>query len=415
MCSEFGTDSATVNVFVARQPIFDRDQTVHAYELLFRSGLQNYYDSLEPDKATVDVISNSFFIIGFDQLTDGKRGFINFTRDLLLKGVPLLVPPEVVTIEIMEDIKPDEHVLGTCRELKQLGYKLAMDDFVLDHRGSPLIEHADIVKVDFLGTEPEDRRRICEELTDRGVEVLAEKVETVDDFQQALDWGYSLFQGYFFSKPVIQTGKHISGNKLAYLQVLNEINQPGISYDDLEAAIKQDVSLTYKLMRFMNSAWFGLRYEVVSIKHALVLLGPKEIRKWFALVGLSHIASEKPQELILRAIARAKAAELLGPNVGMGEYCSELFLMGMFSLIDALTDSPMSEVLERLPLKIDVKKALLGEMCPFRTVHDTIVSYERGEWDVFSQSADHLRLDENVMPGLYRQSLRWANDAFAIL
>jgi c-di-GMP-related signal transduction protein len=406
---------AVMNVFVARQPIFDRTKSVYGYELLFRSGFENYYKALDPDRATVDVISNSFFVIGFDQLTDGRRAFINFTRNLLVQGVAALLPKDQVTVEILEDVEPDETVLEACQGLKQAGFSVAIDDFVSEHEGSPLIQYADIVKVDFMQTAPAERRSICQDLTARGVAALAEKVETAEEFDEALDSGYSYFQGYFFSKPVVHSGKQIAANKLTYLQILAKVNQPGISYEELEQLIKQDVSVTYKLLRFMNSAWFGFRSEIKSIRHALILLGPKEIKKWFALIALSQVATDKPQELMLRAVARAKVAEAIAPAIGMADRSSELFLMGMFSLIDALMDTTMPEILEKLPLDQEIKRALLGEDCPFRTVYGMIEAYEKADWDRFAELARTLGVDENVVPDLFTDSLKWANEAFTIM
>jgi EAL and modified HD-GYP domain-containing signal transduction protein len=402
-----------VSVFVARQPVFDRTKEVYGYELLFRAGLENCYDPPDADQSTLDVISNSFLVIGLDDLTDGKKGFINFTRNLLMNNVPSLLPKDSVVVEILEGIQPDEEILAACRKLKTSGYLLAMDDFVLAHRDSPFIQLADIVKVDFLGTSAEERKLISKYLTGKGVRVLAEKVEAVDEFDQALEMGYTYFQGYFFSKPVVRAGAKLSGNKLAYLRLLNEINKPDISYDDIEVFIKQDLSLTYKLLQFINSAWFGLKREIDSIKHALVLLGPKEIRKWFALVALRHMATDKPQELMLRSITRARLAEGMGPLVGMRDRGSELFLMGMFSVLDALMDVPMKDVLAKLPLNEEVKGALLGQPGRFRHVFDLMLSYEKGQWDDFSRHAEELQLDEELIPQLYTDALRWASQAFA--
>jgi EAL and modified HD-GYP domain-containing signal transduction protein len=320
-----------------------------------------------------------------------------------------------VGVEILEDILPDDQVLGICRGLREAGFTIAMDDFVFWDQGNPLIQYADIVKVDFMGTTPEQRHVLCRDLNAVGVRVLAEKVETAQDFDQAFVDGYSLFQGYFFSKPVVQGGKHIAGSKLTYLQVLYEVNQPGISYDDLEGLLKQDISLTYKLLRFMNSAWFGFRSEIRSIRHALILLGPKEIKKWFALIALSHIATDKPQELILRAVARARVAEGLAPLVGMADRRSDLFLLGMFSLIDALTDTPMADIMAKLPLDQEVKTALLEQEGRYKPVYDLIVAYEKGEWALFAANAGKLGLDESAVPDLMFESLKWANEAFAAI
>lgn len=401
-----------MSVFVARQPIFDRKKKVYGYELLFRSGLENAYDSSDPDGSTLEVITNSLFVIGMDDLTGGKMGFINFTRKLLTDQVGSLLPKGAITVEILEDIEPDEEVLDALRKLKEAGHMLAMDDFVTQHIDSPMIELADIIKVDFMATAVEERKRIFESLADKNVKMLAEKIETTEDFDQALDCGYSYFQGYFFSKPIIRQGKQISGNKLTYLRLMNEVNKPGLSYEEIEALVRQDLSLTYKLLRFMNSAWFGFRAEISSIKHALVLLGPQEIKKWFALVALRHMASDKPDELGLRSMTRARACELLGPLVGMEKRAGDLFLMGMFSFIDALTDMPLADVLGQLPLKEDVKSALQGTPSRLRSVFDTIRTYEMGQWDEFAASAADLNLDEQLVPEVFDDALKWARQAF---
>jgi len=399
--------------FVARQPIFDRDKRACAYELLFRSGLEESYQGSDGDASSLEVIANSFIEMGLDELTGNKRGFINFTRNLLLSDVADLLPPEWVTIEILEDVEPDKEVLSACKHLKDLGYALALDDFVLADRGSPLLDVANIVKVDFAGTTPEDRKRLTDELNPRGIECLAEKVETHQEFAEAMACGFVYFQGYFFSKPVTRTTNKISGNKLAYLRTLQEINRPELSYEDLEAGIKQDVSLTYKLLRFINSVWFGLRHEVKSIKHALVWLGPKEVRKWFSLVSLRDMGGDKPDELIRCAMLRARMGELLAPLVGLKANAANLFLMGIFSVLDAMLDAPLEEVIAKLPLDKQVHAALLGEPSKYRQILEMIVSYEQGDWQDFADRAAELRFDPNRMPAIFNESVTWAEAAFS--
>lgn len=404
-----GTDTT---VFVARQPIFDRKKAACGYELLFRSGLANHYDASDGDTSTLDVIANSFVNIGLDELTGGQRGFINFTRNLLLQDIADLLPPDRITVEILEDIEPDDEVLRACERLKTAGYVLALDDFVLADRASPFLDLADIVKVDFTASTPDERKQAAALLNERGIAPLAEKVETVEDFDAAMADGYAYFQGYFFSKPVIHQGRSIPGSKLAYLRVLQEVNRPEISFDDLERIVQQDVLLTYKLLRFVNAAWFGLRHKITSIKHALVWLGPREIRKWFALVTLRNLGTDKPNELFLRALVRAKLGEAFGTVDGLEKSASELYLMGMFSVIDALLDVPMEEILPKLPLSEDVNAALLGQPGRFRSVHDTMVSYERGDWGEFSTHAREVPLSEHLMPRMFSESLKWANHTF---
>ena len=402
-------------VFVARQPIFGRDQNVFGYELLFRSGAENAYDATDPDASTLDVITNSLLDIGLDELTGHKRAFINFTRNLLLEDVMELLPKDLVTVEILEDIEPDEEVLAACRRLKDEGYVLALDDFVLADSGSAFLDLADIVKVDFVGTTAEERQSIAEDLTRRGIRMLAEKVETAEEFQEALSGGYDYFQGYFFSRPVIHATRKISGNKLNRLRILEQVNRPELSYEDIDAIICQDVSLSYKLLRYMNSAWFGLRYPIESIKRALVQLGTQEIRKWAALVTLRDMGEDKPNELLLMSMRRAKMSESIGAMTAMNQQGSELFLMGMFSVIDALLDAPMQDVLDKLPLEEQIKMALLGQDCPFGAVYNAVRTYEKGAWDDFAQYAAALNLDILKMPQTYASSLRWAEEAFSVL
>ena len=401
----------TTSVFVARQPIFHRAKNVHGYELLFRSGRENQYDGTDGDAATLDVIANSFTTIGLDELTAGQRGFVNFTRNLLLQDVANLLPPDQITVEVLENIEPDEEVTAACRRLKDAGYTLALDDFVLTDVNHPLLDLADIVKIDFMATPPEEQKRVAGVLNDRKIKALAEKVETDEEFQRAEADGYTYFQGYFFAKPTMHEGKDVPSNKLARLRLLEQMNRPEISVDETEQIIKQDVALTYKLLRFINSAWFGLRHKVASIRHALVWLGPKEVRKWFALISLRDMGTDKPNELFYRAMTRAKMGEGIAPASGMHKHASELFLMGMFSMMDAVLDTPMSEVLTKLPLDDQVKTALLGGSCPFRWVHDLIAAYERGEWEKFSNHAGQLNVDESVVPPIFNESIKWANQA----
>jgi EAL and modified HD-GYP domain-containing signal transduction protein len=402
-------------VFVARQPIFDEKKVVRAYELLFRSGMENRYTGTSGDISTLDLIASSLLVIGLDDLTGQKRAFINFTRNLLLEDIANLLPGDRVTVEIVENIEPDEEVLAACRKLKDTGYTLALDDFVLSNMGTPFLDLADIVKVDFLGTRTEDRARIAEDLGRRHITALAEKVETVEDFDAAVATGYTLFQGYFFSKPVIQVGNRLTSNRLNQFRLLNEVSRPDFSYDQLDDILKQDVGLTYHLLKYINSVWFSLRHEVTSIRHALILLGPGEIRKWAALMSLRNAGSDKPSELFLQSITRARMGECLAPLIGMKPQAPDFFLMGMFSVIDALLDMSMADILPKLPLATPVAQALKGEAGIFKTAKDTIVAYEKGDWSTFAANAKCLGLDTRLMPVLFTDSLRWASQAFGLI
>ena len=402
-------------VFVARQPIFDKHKTVRAYELLFHPGAEASPAGADADATTLDLIASSLLVIGMDELTGQKRGFINFTRNLLLKGTPDLLPSDLVTIEIATSIQPDDEVLAACGKLKAAGYTLALDGFALSDLGNPLLELADIVKVDFSATAPQERARIAEQLEQRNILSLAKKVETIEDLDAAVATGYTYLQGDFFSRPVIHAGNRITSNRLNQFRLLNEVYRPDLSYDELEAIVKQDVALTYHLLKYINSVWFALRYEVTGIKHALIVLGAGEIRRWAALMGIRGASRDKPSELFLRSLTRARMCESLAPHVGMGATASDLFLMGMFSVIDALLDMPMAEILPKLPLTPAVTQALLGQPSPFQIVKDVVVAYEKGDWEAFAANAKSLGLDTQIMPATFSGSLRWANQALGLI
>lgn len=402
-----------MEVFVARQPIFTKNKNVFAYELLYRSGKQNFYDHTDGDQATSDVITNSFSVIGIDTLTGGKRAFINFTQNLLKKEMATIIPPGSVVIELLEDIVPDEEILAACRKLKQLGYTLALDDFVAFNKISPLIDLADIIKVDFLKAKPDDWKAIPREIGNGRIRFLAEKVETLEQYEEAMACGYSYFQGYFFSKPEIFSGQDLAPYKLNYLRIIQEINRFGGDFDRIEEIVKQDVSLSYKLLRLINSAAFGLVTKVTSIKYCLVLLGIKEFVKWVTLVSLRNIGEDKPDELIILSLIRARFAELLAPEVGLRERSSDLFLLGMFSMIDALMDKPLQEIIDEIPVADDVKDALLGNVNPLREIYDVIIAYERGEWDVLAEKTARLDVPESEVSRLYITALQWVQQIFS--
>ena len=404
-----------MDVFVARQPIFDRQQRVFGYELLFRSCLTNAYDGTEGTQATSQVITTSFFSLDMGKILGGKRAFINFNRDLLVGECVSVLPSEIAVVEVLESVEADEQVMAACKHLKERGYLLALDDFVCEERLAPLAEVADIIKVDFLATPEAERRRLVRRYSGRGIKLLAEKVETPEQFRQAYQMGYSYFQGYFFARPVIISGRDIPAFKLHYLQILKEINLPELDYQRLENMIKQEVSLSYKLLRYINSAAFGWRGPIESIRQALVLLGESESRKFVSLVALPFLAQDKPEELVVTAVIRARFCESIAPRVGLSNRKADLFFLGMFSLLDVIMDRPLEEVLAEVGLAPDVREALLEKSCgrnPLGWILELVRCYEAAEWDRLAQAARHLRLPAEVIPDLYLDSVHWADSVF---
>lgn len=402
-----------LEIFVARQPIFDIKKNVYAYELLFRSGLDNYYDTcLDGDNSTAKLIVNSFLLIGLENVTNQKKAFINFTRNLILNRAPSLIPNHLVSVELLEDIEPDENIVNACSELKAKGYEVVLDDFVFSEKYRPLMALADIIKIDFLQTKGIDRKRIVELSGGGPVKFLAEKVETEADFQEALDLGFELFQGYFFSKPIIISGRDIPSVKLNHLRLLSEINRPDVEFEKLEEIIKHDVSLTYKLLRFINSAYFRFSIKVESIKHALVLLGVREVKKWASILAMGVIGEDKPQEVINMSLVRAKFCELIAQEIGKKSVASDFFMMGLFSFIDVMIGRPMSEILGNLYLDENVKNALLGEKNIYAEVFALVVAYESGNWERVGDLSARIGLSEIGLPTYYFSSTKWATMSF---
>ena len=401
-----------MDTFIARQPIFDRNKKVYGYELLFRSGIENFFNHSVPDQATSKVISDSFFLFGIPSLTGGKRAFINVSEDFLLGEYLFLIPKEQIVIEVLENVSVNSQVIQACEKLKKKGYLIALDDFVYEDSSHPLLRWADFVKVDFLSTEPEKRKELIEKFSGRGIRFLAEKLETPLSFREAKIFGYQYFQGYFFKKPDILASKDISGFKLHYLHLLQEIHRPELNFKQLEKIIKKEVSIAYKLLRYINSAYYGLPNKISSILQALTLLGEKEVRKWCSLITLAHMGVDKPEELVMEAIVRARFCESMAPMASLPQQKDDLFLLGMFSLIDAILDRPISDILDEIPLEEKIKMALLGEENALRDVLETFLVYQKGNWEKLSKQCQKLCVKEELISKLYWDSMKWAQDSF---
>jgi len=402
-----------MDVFVARQPIFTKNQKIFGYELLFRNSLDNAYNCNDGDQATSDVICNSFFAIGMDNLTGGKRAFINFTENLLIKEIPMLLPKELVVVEILENVEPTIELIEACKKLKEAGYLLALDDFVFQPKFVPLLNLADIIKIDFLSTTGHDRKRVMQDVGNRGIKFLAEKVETRADFEQAVKLGYAYFQGYFFSKPIVLKGKDIPTNKvnqLRVIRVLRELEKENFKFGAIEQFIMYDVTLSYQLLRFINSVAFSLANEISSVKQALVLLGKNEIFKWVSLIVMRTVGDNKTDGILVTSLTRAKFCELIAEKAGLKEREPELFMMGMFSLIDVFIRRPLKAILAELPISEDVKGALLGENNKLSQVYRLTLAYERAEWADFTMYAANLGIKEEDIPDYYKKAVAWADE-----
>ncbi len=361
--------------YLARQPIFDVRQNVIGYELLFRGGPESLFSAVNSDRASLTTMDSSL-LLGTSSLAGGKRAFINCTRELLVDGLVTLLPPDLTVLEILEDVEPDEELIRACQTLVAKGYTFALDDFAPGQLESPLLPLASIVKVDFCETSREEQTRLCAQLKRRGLTVLAEKVETQEDFSFAKGAGYTCFQGFFFCRPLMMAARDIPATHAHYLGLLQSVNTSALDIRGLEKIIRPDVSLCYRLLRYLNSAAFGL-YPVRSIRHALILLGEREVRKWISLVTAAMISREKPTELIRLALVRAHFCESCAPPTNREDY----FLAGLFSLLDAMLDRPMSDLLEQLPISNECRDALLGKDNGIARTLNMAIACERGDFD----------------------------------
>lgn len=393
--------------YVARQPIFDREKRVFGYELLFRDGVENAFLSGDAEMASRATLDRSL-LVGLDMLCDGKRAFVNCTRDTLIKGLVTLLPATSTVVEILESVPSDPDVISSIERLKEAGYMIALDDFVMDDPREPLAEMADIIKVELKLTTQEQRAAMVKRYGPWKRRMLAEKVETQEEFSAAQEQGFVYFQGYFFREPEMVSAHEMPANRINYLRMLQAVSGPDLDVQRLEQLIKGEASICYRLLRYLNSSMFGFRSEIHSVKHALAILGEREMRRWVRLVAAVGAGQDSSSDLLLSSLVRARFCELLAPKVKHGE--SDLFLMGLLSLIDAMLEIPMASVLDMVPLDKETKAVLLGQPSLLRPVHRLMLAHESGEWEETSKLAESMNLNSEETAGQYLQAQQWARE-----
>lgn len=395
-----------MDVYVARQPIFDRNMNVFGYELLYRRSMNNFFESTDDDKATAELINNAFLTMHIHELTDETKAFINFSQKMLVEEIPLLLPVNSVVVEVLEGVEINESVIEACRKLREDGYIIALDDFVMNESYLPLMEIAHIVKIEFSAVNYAKQREIMKQYKNK-IKFLAEKVETREEFQLAMDMGYDYFQGYFFSKPVIIKGKEIESLNVNLIKILSELSKNEPEYQQISEIIETDLGLSYKLLKLANSAFFGSKNKILSIKQALVQLGIVEIKKWIYVMMLKDIQSIENRELIKNCFIRAKFMELLAIETGKKDKSLEYFMTGMFSYIDVLLNRDMDIIVDEISLPDDVKEALLGGSNEIKKVLDMVINYESLKRNVFGINKTNLGISHEKFMSLYIKSLMW--------
>lgn len=397
-----------MNVHVARQPIFDKHMKVYAYELLYRSD-KGINDARDGSTKTGEVVFNTLVTLGLDTILNGRKAFINFTKETIHENMPQMFSTEVLVVEILEDVVPDEHFIEQCKSLKSNGYVLALDDFDTTYQYDSVIELVDIIKVDFMTNTLEQRRQIVNKYKNYNVKLLAEKVETREEYIEAIDMGYDYFQGFFFSKPVIVSGNDFKVFNNTYIMLLAELNKDEPSYAKLEEIVMKDFSITFKLLKLVNSAAYYSSNRITTIRHALTILGFKELKKWFSLLMIRDAGSSQPKELIRMSLIRAKMFESMLKHTSLRSKASEGFLVGMLSLADVILDRRMEEVIADIPLDKDIEKALFHEEGIYTEFLEVIENYEQGEWDRIKEMIPEHNLQFIDISNDYLTAIDWVN------
>jgi len=386
--------------FIARQPIFNPKLEVVGYELLFRG--QGYAAGALIDdagRATATVVLNALTELDMNRVVSNKTAWVNVSREFVLDGLIQAVPPSVVGLEIPETETFDDEMVEALRELKDAGYRMALDDFRGRDGTEAMLELFDVVKLSMPDLGRQGLRDLTERLRSFPGKVLADKVGTQPDHEVCIAVGCDLFQGYFFCRPAVVGTRGIAANRLALLQVVAALNDPAVQFSEIEQLVTKDVALSFRLLRYVNSAYFGLRGDVRSIGQALALLGLDNVRRWATLSTMASI-DNKPTELTLTALIRARFCELAGAKLPIGS-SSELFTLGLFSVIDGMMDAPMLDVVSSLPLAEDIREALVQRRGPMGQLLDCVVALENGEDDGTVTKAGEV----------YLEALMWANSA----
>ncbi|OED55309.1 EAL and HDOD domain-containing protein [Aliivibrio fischeri] len=394
--------------YVARQPILDLSKNTIGYELLFRDGPKNTFPLVEAEEATSRLLSDHF-LSSYCNATNDKLGFVNFPQQSLLNLVPTLFNPDNLVVEILEDCIPSPELLVAIKRLAKLGYKLALDDFEPNPDWTPFLPYIDIIKFD-MRTMPILKAKLfirhCEKYS---IKFLAEKVETYEEFEQAKEAGFTYFQGYFFSKPEMLQQRAIQPNQLAIIQLYQEISAPSVDFNTVEKYITQDVSLSYKLLRFVNSSSI-IDKPITSFKQALVYLGETKLRQFVSLVAVAHATQHKPQSLYTLSIHRARLCELIVTKTDIELEPSQAFLVGLFSLLEPLLDQPLETLIQHLPISIEIKQALTERKGLLGKLILAIESYEKADWNIVSECCHALKITEKEFTACYQESAKWVDD-----
>jgi len=389
--------------YVARQPILDLRSEVHAYELLFRSGPESTFRG-DGDFATRTMLDNSV-IFGLEKLTAGLLAFVNCTMESLTERLVEVLPPSMTVLEILETLEPTPELIAACCKLKATGYRIALDDFIWKPKFEPLVELADYIKVDFLQTDATGRQELFRRLSGSTAVLVAEKVETQEEYKQACAEGFTLFQGYYFCRPLLLKYRKIPTNQFSHLQILKLLQHEPLDLRQLSQLVKQDTSLTYRFFRLVNSPLFAMRQEVRSIQAALLVVGDDTVRRIATLAITSEFNAKRPPEILRMAFVRGRFCELAAGLCAMGS--AEQYLLGMFSLLPAMLRIPMADLAPALPLREKIREALLGAANLESSLLHWVEFHECGNWKNCDEIVRSRGLNQVELIRCYTEAIVW--------
>lgn len=395
--------------FIARQPILDREKDVFAYELFFRDGKNNCYPDVERDEATTKLIHRKYQTLGLDDISCNKKSFINFQSETLLKGLPANLDPENIVVELVADTLSNGGLLDMCKHVKKMGYKLALDDYRLLPDWREYLPYVDMLKVNANQGDLDVLSKNVGRFIDANVQLLADKVDSQENFATFKEMGFDYFQGYFFSRPESVSNKDLPTSKLTLVELMGASSSDSFDVESINSVIEHDVGLSYMLLRFINNPTINKRYKITSLRHALNYMGEVEIKKFIALLALANLSDDKPLELLHLSLVRAKFCDLVGAEKSIGNNPPTAFLVGLFSMLDALLDQKMETLLEKMPLVDEVKEALLGEQNELSVYLMLVKAFESGSWLKVIRIAKMLEIDQKLLHSLFNQAILWGN------
>jgi c-di-GMP-related signal transduction protein len=405
-----------LSFYAARQPILNVDKSLFAYELLFRNSLENVFPKIDDNEATSKMIEGLHLNLGLENLTQGKLAFINFTYESLINGFALMLPKEQIVVEILETVTPDKKLLEVCRELKDKGYILALDDYEHASVWLNFFPYIDIIKIDYQLSTVKQLQQITQAIKPyKHIKLLAEKIETHEEYQHAIEIGCVYFQGYFFSKPEVIKSVTFSPTQYSLMNLIAEMNMPDPDLGIITRAFESDVNLSFKLLRYAQSPLFKKNNKIESIKQALVVLGQEEIEKFVSLLFTAQFSVNKPQELIKMSLVRARFCELIVSLPNQPALQSSGFLVGLFSLLDAMVDTEMPELMDKLPISQQIKDVILlrkGQQAKYLTLCG---SFEQAQWQEANDLCVSMGIDGEQTVDIFQQAQIWAIEQTQLL